>query len=166
VTFLAFVAVAVVFFVISRYRGGEAGAIAALPQCRAVVTHHCIVTYAARVTARYIDRRQQHILVRFRGSRSGNTLKADIQLSSDGWGGNWRGHFPVGEQVRIRYRWKTPLLVIEPDGHHRLTAASPASDSPFFWFMAWVFLGAAPVITLYVVWQFTSPSTRSPMTAG
>jgi hypothetical protein len=153
-TFLSFVAVAGAFYLLSWHTGSQARAIAALPACRTAVSHQCVATFRAQIVDRYTDGQQQHILVFFASNRPSTPTKTDVQLSSDGWGGKWRGHFAVGEQVRIRYRSTTPLMVLEQDGHHRLTADHPSSDSSVFFVMTWVFLGGSPFVTLLILFLY------------
>jgi hypothetical protein len=88
------------------------------------------------VVARHVDGSQQSLDVAF------PTGLRTIDLSTDGWGGRWRGRFPVGERVTVELHGSTPLGVTEPDGHHRDTADNPSDLRGFLFFMGWIFLGA------------------------
>jgi hypothetical protein len=155
---LIFAGLAGVFFVVWRSAVPNADAVRSLPSCVSATGSRCFVVHNGRIIDRYTYRRQQHIVVQFPRIAFGTQEAKDIQLSSDGWGGKWRGHFPVGELVQVRYQRATPLMVIESNGHHRLTGDNPASDASFWLFMAIVSLVVAPFATLYIVWRCTSPA--------
>jgi hypothetical protein len=125
------------FFAIAINADRDAKALARVPACTAGGPSDCIGSRRGMIVSRSVDRSQQSIVVDF-----GVSLKT-IHLSSDGWGGKWRGHFPIGETVTVRIHRQTPLLVTEPNGHHRKTADDPSDTSGVFWFMGWFFTALA-----------------------
>lgn len=111
----------------------------------------CISVESGTIIGRKVDRGSQALEVVF-GPKA-DVLRT-IWLSDDGWNGKWRGHFPLYERVAVRYLGTTPLLVIEPDGHHRQTASNPGSDAGFFLWMTMVMLAAwLPLSALFFHWE-------------
>jgi hypothetical protein len=142
-TLVVFVLIAAVCLGFAWHFGHQADSIGKLFPCTAGGSTDCIRTERGVLVARKVDRTQQSVVVLFAdGPRT-------IYLSSDGWGGRWRGHFPVGERVTVEYNGKTPLGVIDSDGHHRNTSDNPSESSNFLWFMGFIFLGCALPAALF-----------------
>ncbi len=122
----------------------QASALSRLPPCEPGRTSRCVRTESGVLVSRSAPRGVQTIEVALPdGLRS-------IELSDDGWGGNWRGRFPAGERLRVQFHGSTPLAVYEPDGHRRKTDENPSDIGGALMFVGWVMLGLSlPVAFLF-----------------